>query len=75
MRRAEKSGTAAAFSDEVSAPVAGVVLHRSGKEEGAQAQVYPKEKVARGCSGLRSPWSGSQRWRRPKFKRWGGSSR
>jgi hypothetical protein len=74
MRRAEKSGTAVAFFDEVGAPVAGVVLRRGGKEEGAQAQVYPEKKVARGCSGLRSPWSGSRWWRRPKFRRWGSSS-
>jgi hypothetical protein len=57
--KGEKTGMAAAFSDEVGAPVAGVVLHRGGKEEGAHAQVYPEKKVARGCSVLRSPWSES----------------
>jgi hypothetical protein len=64
-----KTGTAAAFSDELGAPVVGVVLRRGGKEEGAQAQVYPEKKAARGCSGLRSLWSGSRRWRRSKFQR------
>jgi hypothetical protein len=53
-----KTGTAAAFSDEVGAPVAGGVLSRGGEEEEAQAQVYPEKKVARGCSWLRSPWRG-----------------
>jgi hypothetical protein len=66
--RAEKSGTAAAFSDEVGAPMADVVLRQGRKEEGAQAQVYPEKKAARGCSGLRSPWSGSRRRRRLKFR-------
>jgi hypothetical protein len=40
--------TAAAFSDEVGAPVAGGVLHRGGKEEEAHAQVYSLKKVTRG---------------------------
>jgi hypothetical protein len=57
--KGKKTRTATAFSDEVGAPMAGVVLRRGGKEEGAQAQVYPEKKVARGCSGLRSPWSES----------------
>jgi hypothetical protein len=51
-----KTGMVAAFSDEVGTPVAGMVLHRGGKEEGAQAQVYQETKATRGCSGLRSPW-------------------
>jgi hypothetical protein len=46
--RAGKTETATAFSDEVGAPVAVVVLRRGGKEEGAQVQVYPKKKAARG---------------------------
>jgi hypothetical protein len=46
-----KTGTAAAFSDEVGAPVANVVLRRGGKEEGAHAQVYPEKKAARGVLG------------------------
>jgi hypothetical protein len=54
-----KTGTAAAFSNEVGAPVAGVVLRRGGKEEGVQAQMYPEKKAARECLGFRSPWSGS----------------
>jgi hypothetical protein len=60
-----KNRTAAAFSDEVGAPVAGGVLHRGGKEEEAHAQVYSLKKVTRGggCSGLRSLWRGSRRWR------------
>jgi hypothetical protein len=48
-----KTGMTVEFSDEVGAPVAGVVLRRGGKEEGAQAQVYPEKKVARGV--LRAP--------------------
>jgi hypothetical protein len=48
MGRGGKTGMAAAFSDKVGASVAGGVLHRGGKEEGAQAQLYPKKKVARG---------------------------
>jgi hypothetical protein len=54
-----KTGTAAAFSDKVGAPIAGVVLRRGGKEEGAQAQLHPEKKAARGCLGLRTPWSES----------------
>jgi hypothetical protein len=46
-----KTGTAAMFSDKVGPPVAGVVLRRGGKEEGAQAQVYPEKKVAKGVLG------------------------
>jgi hypothetical protein len=53
-----KTGTAAAFSDEVGAPVAGGVLHRGGEEEEAQAQMYPEKKAASECSGLRSSWRG-----------------
>jgi hypothetical protein len=60
-----KTGTATTFSDEAGAPVANGVLRRGGEGEEAQAQVYPEKKAARGCSGLRSPWSGSRRWRRP----------
>jgi hypothetical protein len=63
-----KTGTAAAFSDEVGAPVANVVMRRGGKEEGAHAQVYPEKKAARGCSGLRSPWSESRQWRWSKHR-------
>jgi hypothetical protein len=37
-----------AFSDEVGALVAGVVLRRGGKEEGAHAHLYPEKKAARG---------------------------
>jgi hypothetical protein len=59
-----KTGTTAAFSDEVGALVADGVLRRGGKEEEAQAQGYPEKKAARGCSGLRSPWRGSRRRRR-----------
>jgi hypothetical protein len=66
--KGEKTETVTAFSDEVGAPVAGVVLRQGGKEEGAQVQVYPEKKAARGCSGLRSPWSGSRRRRRSKFR-------
>jgi hypothetical protein len=54
-----KTGTAAAFSDEVGAPVAGGFLCRGGEGVEAQAQVYPDKKVARRCSGLRSLWRGS----------------
>jgi hypothetical protein len=50
-----KTGTAAAFSDEVGALVAGGVLHRGGEGEEAQAQVYPEKRRQGGCSGLRSP--------------------
>jgi hypothetical protein len=39
---------AAAFSDKVGASVAGRVLRRGGKEEGAQAQLYLEKKAARG---------------------------
>jgi hypothetical protein len=49
--KGEKTGMAAAFSDEVGGTVAGVVLRRGGKEEGAHAQVYPEKKVARGVLG------------------------
>jgi hypothetical protein len=35
--RGRKTGSVAAFSAEVGAPVAGGVLRRGGKEEGAQA--------------------------------------
>jgi hypothetical protein len=60
MGRGRKTGTAVAFSDKVGAPVAGGVLRQGGKEEGAQAQLYPEKKAAKGgCSELRSPWSGS----------------
>jgi hypothetical protein len=62
-RKGGKTGTATTFSDEVGAPVASVVLRWGAKEEGAQAQVYPKKKAAMGCLGLCSPWSES-RWRR-----------
>jgi hypothetical protein len=54
-----KTGMAAAFSDEVGAPVAGGVLRQGGEGEEGQAQVYPEKKAARGCSGLPSPWRGS----------------
>jgi hypothetical protein len=46
-----KTGTTAAFSDEVGAPMACVVLCQGGKEEGAQSQVYPEKKAARGARG------------------------
>jgi hypothetical protein len=69
MGRGGKTGMAAAFSDKVGASVAGRVLRRGGKEEGAQAQLYLEKKAARGgCSGLRSPWSGSRRRRRSKLR-------
>jgi hypothetical protein len=41
-----------AFSDEVGAPVAGGVLRQGGKEEEAQAQVYPEKKAASGVLGV-----------------------
>jgi hypothetical protein len=47
--KGRKTRMAAAFSDEVGAPVAGGVLRRGGKEEEAQAQGYPEKKVARGA--------------------------
>jgi hypothetical protein len=50
-----KTGTAAAFSNEVGAPVAGGVLRRGGEGEEAQAQVYSEKRRQRRCSGLRSP--------------------
>jgi hypothetical protein len=62
-REGWKTGTAATFSDEVGAPVAGGILRRGGEEEEAQVQVYPEKKVARRCSGLCSPWRGSRRRR------------
>jgi hypothetical protein len=46
--RGGKLGTTAEFSDEVGAPVAGGVLCQGGKEEGAQAQLYPEKKAAGG---------------------------
>jgi hypothetical protein len=46
-----KTGMAAAFSDMVGAPVAGVVLRQGRKKEGAQAQVYPEKKAAKGVLG------------------------
>jgi hypothetical protein len=64
-RKGGKNGTAAAFSDEVGAPVAGGVLCRGGKEEEAQTQRYPEKKAARRSLGLRSPWRGLRRRRRP----------
>jgi hypothetical protein len=45
--RGEKTGTAAAFSDEVG----DVVLCQGGKEEGAQAQLYLDKKAAWGVLG------------------------
>jgi hypothetical protein len=51
MGRVEKSGMAAAFSDEVGAPVAGGVLRRGGEGEEAQAQVYPEKKRQGGARG------------------------
>jgi hypothetical protein len=51
MGRGRKTGTVAAFSDEVGSPMAGGVLHQGGKEEGAQAQLYPEKKAARGVLG------------------------
>jgi hypothetical protein len=50
-----KTGTAAAFSDEVAAPVAGGVLRRGGEGEESQAQVDPEKRRQEVCSGLRSP--------------------
>jgi hypothetical protein len=47
-REGWKTGTVAAFSEEVGASVAGGVLHRGGEGEEAQAQVYPEKKAARG---------------------------
>jgi hypothetical protein len=64
-REGWKTGTAAAFFDEVGAPVTGGILRLGGEEEEAQVQVYPEKKAARGCSGLRSPWRGSRRQRLP----------
>jgi hypothetical protein len=50
--KGEKTGTATtAFSDEVGAIVAGVVLRRGGKEEGAHAQVYLEKKGSKGVLG------------------------
>jgi hypothetical protein len=43
-----KIGTTTAFSNEVGASVADGVLRQGGKEEGAQAQLYPEKKAARG---------------------------
>jgi hypothetical protein len=56
--KGRKTGMAVVFSDEVGALVVGVVMRQGGKEEGAQVQVYPEKKAARGCSRLCSPWSG-----------------
>jgi hypothetical protein len=42
-----KTGTAAAFSNEVGAPVADGVLRRGGLGEEAQAQVYPEKRRRR----------------------------
>jgi hypothetical protein len=49
--KGKKTETAAAFSDDVGAPVACVVLRWGGKEEGAQAQVYLEKKAVRGARG------------------------
>jgi hypothetical protein len=46
---------AVAFSDEVGAPVVGVVLRQGGKEEGAQAQLYPVKMAGRGGWLLEAP--------------------
>jgi hypothetical protein len=43
-RKGGKTETAAAFSNEVGAPVAGGVLRRGGEGDEAQAHVYPKRK-------------------------------
>jgi hypothetical protein len=51
MGRGDKIGAAAVFSDEVGATVAGGVLCQGGKEEGAQAQLYPEKKAAGGAQG------------------------
>jgi hypothetical protein len=49
--RGEKTGSATAFYDEMGAQVATGVLRWGGKEEGAQEQLYPEKKVARGVLG------------------------
>jgi hypothetical protein len=51
--RGEKTGTAVAFSNEVGAPVAGVVLHQGGKEEGVRHSYTRGKRQQGGCSGLR----------------------
>jgi hypothetical protein len=51
MGRGDKIGVVAVFSDEVGAAVAGGVLCQGGKEEGAQAQLYPEKKAAGGVLG------------------------
>jgi hypothetical protein len=57
MGREKKTGTTAAFFDEVGAPVAGGVLCRGGEGEEAHAQVKleKRRQGGGGCSGLRSP--------------------
>jgi hypothetical protein len=54
-RKGQKTGTAAAFSDEVGAPVAVLVLRQCGKEEGAHAQLYPEKKATGGGGALGAP--------------------
>jgi hypothetical protein len=62
---------AAAFSDEVGAPMAGEVLRRGGEGEEAQAQVYSEKKAARGALGApltvegfaMAEAAGQRRWR------------
>jgi hypothetical protein len=69
--KGEKTRTAAAFSNEVGAPVAGGVLHWGGEGEEAQAQVYPAKKAARGVLGAplivegfaMAEAAGQRRWR------------
>jgi hypothetical protein len=69
--KGEKTGTAAAFSNEVWAPVAGGVLHWGGEGEEAQAQVYPEKKAARRVLGApltvegfaTAEAAGQRRWR------------
>jgi hypothetical protein len=55
-----KTETAAAFSDEVGVPVAGV-----GRERKLKRKCIRRKRRQGGCSGLRSPWRGSRRRRWP----------
>jgi hypothetical protein len=49
--KGRKTGMAAAFSDEVGDPVAGVVLRRGGKEVGGSGAGIPREKGSKGVLG------------------------
>jgi hypothetical protein len=51
MGRGEKTGTSVVFSNEVGAPVAGVVMHQGGKEEGVRHS-YTRGKRKQGGGGV-----------------------